>query len=218
MNDHECERLSRYFDDELSAAEAAQIESRIENDAEWRQAYAELDAVRDAVRGYVRTGVERADFGSLWAGIDTEMAESPEPMQAGVRPPQGGPWSKFLHVWGANWATVVTSAVAAAVVAFVVVQMTGSGPNSHSEGTTTVAKSSETRSADPARTPGLVPATDTLRDRNVVIDSVINDGNTTVLISMPAEDEGATVIWLLEDEDEEGDGAGAEPVVDQEPI
>ena len=48
---------------------------------------------------------------------------------------------------------------------------------------------------------------------SVVVDAVSNEGNKTVLISQPAEDEGATVIWLLDEEE-----ADDRPLDGEDPI
>jgi hypothetical protein len=46
----------------------------------------------------------------------------------------------------------------------------------------------------------------------VYVDAVSNQGNQTVLISMPAEKTGATVIWLLDEEDEDTQLEGEDPI------
>ncbi len=46
----------------------------------------------------------------------------------------------------------------------------------------------------------------------VYVDAVSNPGNQTVLISMPADNEGATVIWLLDEEAE-----GTQPLDGEDP-
>ena len=52
----------------------------------------------------------------------------------------------------------------------------------------------------------------TTDERNVVVDSVSNEGQKAVLVSMPAEDEESTVIWLLDDEKTEEPLDGEDPI------
>jgi hypothetical protein len=47
----------------------------------------------------------------------------------------------------------------------------------------------------------------------VIIDAVTNEGDKTVLISMPADEDGSTVIWLIDEEQAE-----PEPVEGEDPI
>ncbi|MCA9537318.1 MAG: hypothetical protein KC620_00435, partial [Myxococcales bacterium] len=94
------------------------------------------------------------------------------------------PWSRLRAWWSRNWTPVLVSAAAAAAVAFWISR--GAGP-------------------------GAADAPDNAGP--IAIDSVSNEGNKTVLISMPAEDGGATVIWLLDEESDDG-----QPVDGEDPI
>jgi anti-sigma factor RsiW len=107
--------LSAYLDDELTVAERAAIETRLESSAEWRDELAEVRAARDALRGLpereppagfwdsVRVHVETDDDG---AAVDDAVV----PLSAAPSHPRR------------KWAWVAASAAAvAAVVAIVVV-------------------------------------------------------------------------------------------------
>ncbi len=88
--------------------------------------------------------------------------------------------------WAAHWTPVLVSAAAAAAVAFFVVRAIGPGGEEGPTG-----------------------------NGQVAVQGVQNDGNKTVLISQPAEDdEGSTVIWLLDEEQDEGAAApqGEDPI------
>ena len=50
-------------------------------------------------------------------------------------------------------------------------------------------------------------------DGDVIVDSISNEGNKTILVSMPAENGESTVIWLVDEEDED-----EAPVDGEDPI
>ena len=58
-----------------------------------------------------------------------------------------------------------------------------------------------------AKDDGLVASDDA-----VLVDAVSNEGSKTVLISMPSSTEDSTIIWLLEDEEDELPTLGEDPI------
>ena len=209
MNDHDQERIGRYFDGELSDAEAALMERKLDQDPAWRAALDEMEGCRSATRGYIEEAVKSVDFDAMWSGIETRLpAAVPEVAAAATN--QGsivGPWRRLQRWWSANWTPIVVSAAAAAIVAVWVTHM-AKEPDSID---------GATRSGPLATGPKPVPAGELVPVSSVVVDAVRNDGNSTVLISMPVEEGGATVIWLLEENEENG-GAGDSPPDSEEPI
>lgn len=213
MNDHDLERIGRYFDGELSAAEAALMERRLNEDPAWRVALDDLERCRGAVRAHIEDSINAADFSSMWTGIEAQLTEAPAKAAATQQTPRNpavGPWTRLRRWWSANWTPVVVSAAAAAIVAVWVTHATNE-PESV-DGSTRVGPMATGSKLVPGGGAGeLVPVS------SVVVDAVRNDGNSTVLISMPVEEGGATVIWLLEENEGNGE-AGNNPPDSEEPI
>jgi hypothetical protein len=129
----------------------------------------------------------------LRAGIDADVDAADfgslwERVEAGLPAPAPRPGlgERLRAWWAAHWTPVLVSAAAAAAVAFFVVRALGPGGEEGPIGAGQVA-----------------------------VQAVENDGNKTVLISQPAEgDEGSTVIWLLDEEQDPGAAApdGEDPI------
>jgi anti-sigma factor RsiW len=112
--------LSAYLDGELTAAERAAVESRLEASAEWRAELAEVRTARDALRKLPARDAPAGFWDAVHAGVvaaedDVHDAEDPDvvvPMTTAVA--KAHPRRR--------WAWVAASAAAvAAVVAIVVV-------------------------------------------------------------------------------------------------
>lgn len=195
MTEQDIELLARFVDGELADADADAFAHRLEAEPALAEAHADLIGMRSFLQADVQAAVERADFSSFFERIEAqlpaEMAMSaaeaaPTVAKPAARAPTAPSAWERIRTWvGRNWGPMLIGAAAAAAVAFFV---TRGGTPGALEGPT-----------------GTGP---------VVVDAVTNDGNKTVLISMPAEEEeeGATVIWLLDEEDD------AQPLDGEDPI
>lgn len=194
MTEQDMQLLERFVDGELPVGEIAAVEQRIAAEPEWTEAHADLVALRDILRADVSAAVDAADFSGFFAGIEARLGDAPPAVEASPVPAREAPtveaseglWGRLRTWWGRNWAPTLIGAAAAAAVA--VWAMAPGRDVGGGEGATEVAGS-------------------------VVVDAVSNDGSKTVLISQPAEDEGATVIWLLDEEE-----ADDKPLDGEDPI
>lgn len=195
MTEQDQELLWRYFDGELPSEEATAFAARLADDAELATEHAMLEQTRELLRADVSEAVAAADFTNFFAGVQAAIGDEPVAAvarEAAPTPAVSAPaaaesfGARFAAWWKAHWTPVVVSAVAAGVVAFLVVRGGGvpTGEN------------------------------DALTTGPVQVDAVRNAGNQTVLISQPSEEGAATVIWLLEDEEEPEDSStmGEDPI------
>ncbi len=196
MNEQDMEMLERFVDGELPPDEIAAVERRIADEPGWSAAHADLINLREILQADVAAAVDAADFGDFFARIEARLPDeapaveaSPVAAREAATPsnPEAsdGAWSRLKGWWARNWTPALIGAAAAAAVAFWV--------------------------ASPARDDGGEGVTEVAGA--VVVDAVSNEGNKTVLISQPAEDEGATVIWLLDEEE-----ADDKPLDGEDPI
>ncbi len=194
MNEQDQELLWRYFDGEMPSEEASTFAQRLADDADLSAEHAMLEQTRDLLRVDVEHAVDAADFSNFFDAVQARIGDEPAPAPISEPAPvpaerpaeTPGLGARIAEWWRAHWTPVVVSAVAAGVVAFLVIR---------------------------AGVPGAAD-TDTLTTGPVTVDEVRNSGNQTVLISQPAEDGSATVIWLLEDEEEPEDSSakGEDPI------
>lgn len=193
MTENTTEMLGRFIDGELSPDEAAAFEKQLADDAELAADQHDFMALGALLRSESEPVVEAADFSGFFAGIESQLGDvAAAPAEAApiaaraapAEPEAEGLISRFTNWLTGNWMPLAVGAAAAAAIAFWATRpATPVGPD------------------QPA-----VAGT-------VVVDAVSNDGNKTVLISQPAPDEeGATVIWLLEDEDEDQPETGEDPI------
>ena len=189
MSEHDSDLLERFFDGELPAEKAAEVARQLEADEALAAELTELSTLRTMLREHITEGVQAANFDGFFDGISAALAEAPAPRAEAAPSPARAPaasestWDKLRAWWGRNWTPVVVSAAAAAAVALIVVRAGGPGAES----------------MDGVET-----------DAPVVVEAVSNDGNQTVLISSPADEAGgATVIWLLEEEQVDQDDPDA---------
>lgn len=192
MTEQDTQLLERFVDGELPPDEAAAIEQRIAAEPDWAEARDDLLALREILRADVAAAVDAADFGDFFTRIEARLGEESPAVEAApvaARPASAEPggWARLKAWWGRNWAPVLIGAAAAAAVMLWALRSTETGAGDR-EGGVEVAGS-------------------------VVVDAVSNEGNKTVLISQPAEDEGATVIWLLDEEEDDAQlPAGEDPI------
>ncbi len=192
MTDQDRDALLRFVDGQMPQDEATAFEARLALDPELQAEAEAWSAVGDALRRDTAEIVAAADFSGFVDRVTAEIAAAPaagpEPTPA-ARPsaPAEAGWDRLRAWWGRSWTLVVGSAVAAGVAALVVTR--AMGPGATGAGVAGVDEGIETSAP-------------------VAVEAVRNDGNQTVLISSPAADEpGATVIWLLDDEADEGDAS-----------
>lgn len=185
MNDHDIELLERYVDDELSSDEVEVVERHLADDETWAAAHVELLALRSILRDDVEAAADAADFGGFFAAIEARLPAE-QPAQAAVETPsrptpaEPGLWARLREWWSRNWTPVLLGAAVAAAVVF---WLTGGNPQSRPD-----APMVAEHGGDQAP---------------VVIDAVSNEGDKTVLISMPSDEGGSTVIWLLDEEQQD---------------
>jgi negative regulator of sigma E activity len=213
ISERDEELLNRFIDGELSAEEAAEFEARL-------SASEDLAAVRDefvqmgsALREHVATELNDVDFSGFFDGVIARLdpEESPAvesaPTAANVETLESGVFSSLKAWWSDNWTPVLVGAAAAAAIAFWIGQGTNPTPvptpdvakaPAESTATKSIVASDQPREAKPA---------------NVVVDAIRNEGNKAILVSQPVEDDGAMVIWLLDEEEEE-----EQPVDGEDPI
>lgn len=200
MNEQDLQQLERFVDGELPADEVAAIEARIAEDDGWAEAHADLLALRHILQDDVAAAVEAADFSDFFARIEAQLPDgapaaaveaAPSPARAAPAEPEEGLFGRIKRWFGQNWLpTAVIAGAAAAVAVWAVAPGAGQDPT------------------NPANESGGAAVAGA-----VVVDQVDNNGPQTVLISQPAEDEGATVIWLLDEEE-----ADDKPLDGEDPI
>jgi anti-sigma factor RsiW len=104
--------LSAYLDGELTDAERAAVETRLQSSPEWREELAEVRAARDALRGLPERDAPAGFWDAVHAGVEADDEATDDDV--------------VVSITGSHprrrWAWVAASAAAvAAVVAIVVV-------------------------------------------------------------------------------------------------
>ena len=180
MNDEDLELLHRVLDGEVSSEEAAEFEARLENSPELAGEREELMQLSAMLRQDISAEVDAVDFSQFYAGIEAQLPDevfapsvAQEPAPTLARAPDETSLMDRVRAWFQRSWTPLVVGAVAAAAVAVWVM----------RDTTPV-------DASPDNGP-------------VYVDAVSNQGKQTVLISMPAEESGATVIWLLDEEDED---------------
>ncbi len=189
MSEIDYELLSRFVDGELPEAERGDLEKALGENPELAAQRDEILGLGALLREHTAGRVEQASFEGFWQGVETQLSAAPvaAPAPASAAPvaEQAPALLDRLSGWlRAYWLPVGVSAAAAAALAFMVTR------------------------------PGVEPA-EPAAGGPVAVEAVNNSGDQTVLISQPAEDdEGATVIWLIEDDEDEEDPStlGEDPI------
>jgi len=203
MTDHENELLNRFLDGELSDADREEFENRMKDSSELVAMRDDFEVIGAMLREHISCESEVADFSGFTAGIDRLIdLQEPAPTAAfessvtriNEDKTVAGPSNLLARAeswWRRNWTPVMLGAAAAAAVIFFVVK--------------------------PAEPPtGLQPNDEVAAatgNNGVVVDSISNEGKKTVLVSMPAQQDESTVIWLLDGEEDD-----QEPVEGEDPI
>jgi negative regulator of sigma E activity len=203
MTDRENELLNRFLDGELSDVGREEFEHSMRENSDLVAMRDDFEVIGAMLREHISCESEVVDFRGFAAGVDSLIGlEEPAPTAAYESTPQSkvqtpsAPESNLVvraqSWWRKNWTPVMLGAAAAAAVLFFVMRPA----NSVDPG-----EQSSTQVASGAGTNG------------VVVDSISNEGKKTVLVSMPAQHDESTVIWLLDGEDENQDPAeGEDPI------
>lgn len=199
--------LYRHFDGEMTDAETSAFAERLATEPALAEELALLETGKSLLSDHIAFETDAADFdgffeavsakiGNLDVALESAQKTASEPAPTPARPAgarETGFGGRIAAWWKQYWTPVLVSAGAAAAVAFFV-----------------------TRSSTPATAPDAPTAEAGVAAGSVTVDSVENDGNLTVLINQPmGDDDGETVIWLLEDEEGETD---ASPDSAEDPI
>lgn len=171
------EVLSRYLDGVMDESEAQAFVTQMASDSELKAEHDTLVLAKVLLR-HEAEKFDQMELSNFFEGIEAQIANepAPAPAQAERSPAQAPAPGGLIAWWRKYWTPIVAAAATAAAIAFFVSRP--AGPNA----------------GDTVEVAGGA----------VVVDSIQNTGNTTVLISNPVDDGGATIIWLLDDEDDEG--------------
>lgn len=187
----ETSQSERYFDGVLSPAEAAAFEKELADSDTLKAEMAMLSLTREFLQSSSEAELENVNFDGLFERIQQELPAQKQ-MEKAVPTPaptqsEPGMGERVRQWWRTYWTPVLVSAAAAAAVAFLI-----------------------TRAATPAALDDDEAPT---FKGYVAVDEVNNEGPKTVLISQSAEEEGATVIWLLDEEDSDDTApTGEDPI------
>ena len=190
MIERDQERLHRFLDGELSPSEQVDFERELAQNPELAQMRQEFEGVGHMLRGHIEDELNAVDFSSFYAGIEAQLPVAAAVEGAGISVPVSTEPAtetvgEQVRSWWSNlWVPVMVGAAAAAAVAVFALN----------------------RPSDPTAPGGVVP-------QHVVVDAVSNEGSKTVLVSMPVEEDDATVIWLIDGEEE-----GQTPLDEEDPI
>lgn len=203
LTERDHERLERFVDDALPTDEAAAVERQIEAEPAWAEAHAELLTLRAILQDDVEAAVERADFGDFFAAIEARLPAAVEAAPSPAARPKRAKRAaheryrdRVIAWWRRNWPPVLLGAAVAAAIAIWV---------------------TATRAPEPS--PAAVPVAEKgAEGAPVVVEGIKNGGDKTVLVSQPADDEGATVIWLLDEEQVDEEQAPPKPAGGEDPI
>lgn len=208
LTERDHERLERFVDDALPADEASAVERQIEAEPAWAEAHVELLALRAILQDDVEAAVEAANFDGFFAAIEARLpaasaASAVEAAPSPARPARIKRGSaeryrdRLVSWWRRNWTPVLLGAAVAAAIAIWV---------------------TATRAPQPS--PAAVPVAETGGGEAapVVIEGIKNGGDKTVLVNQPVDDEGATVIWLLDEEQVDDEQTPPKPTEGEDPI
>jgi negative regulator of sigma E activity len=190
MIERDQELLHRFLDGELSSSEREELEREMAQNPELAQMRKEFEDVGRMLRGHIEEELNSIDFGSFYAGIESRLPAAVTSGAAVVAPTrpvmsrEEGMSEQVRSWWSRLWVPALVGAAAAAAVAIFALNRPV-GPTVHD---------------------GVTP-------QNVVVDAVSNEGNKTVLVSMPVDEDDATVIWLIDGEEE-----GQTPIDEEDPI
>ena len=181
------ELLHRFLDGDLSPEEQSELDAFLAEDPELAESRNDLTEIGTMLRSHINHEVDAVDFTDFYAGIEGRLGEEAAPTPAVERAPvveeSPGLLEQVRSWFSDNWMPAVVGAAAAAAVGFWVV---GAGDSKGDAG---------------------------VDGSPVVVDAISNEGNKTVLVSMPTQEGESTVIWLLDSEEED-----QAPIEGEDPI
>ncbi len=181
------ELLHRFLDGALSSEEQAELDRYLADDPELIEARNDLSEISAMLRTHIAEEVDAVDFNNFYAGIEARLGEEAAPVPAAEPAPTPAVSQpglfEQLREWFADNWVPVAGVAAAAAVAFFVVGTDESTGGAGADGGA------------------------------VVVDAISNEGNKTILVSMPSQDGESTVIWLLDnEEDDQAPLEGEDPI------
>ncbi|MEE2786614.1 MAG: RseA family anti-sigma factor [Myxococcota bacterium] len=186
MSEREYEQLNRYLDGEMEPSERDAFTKTINSDEGLKVDHSEFSAIGELLREHVADEVQNVDFSSFFAGVESQIEkEGAEPVPASPETESAGGQVERPRPTASWWSKFWAPALLGAAAATVIVFF--------------------------AMNRGDVPTA--AAPQQVVVDAVSNDGNKTVLVSMPVNEDHATVIWLIDGEKED-----QEPIDGEDPI
>ena len=208
MTDQDFERLSLYLDDALPPDEAAEVAARIASDPEWATTHRLLRRSGEMMRARADEAVATVDADALFARVNAELdrrAAGEARAQAARADAERPGLLRWLSTLLSPPVMLGLAGAAAATAFFVLRQ---SAPETPPEGKSALVgltpPAPTTRVAQAPTAASVGPA-----EMIVAVEGVESEGVKTVLVSQPAED-GATVIWLLDEADAGAGSAGAQ--------
>ena len=198
MTEREHELLNGFIDGELGDEEQAEFERCLEENPDLALMRDDFLSIGTMLRTHIGEESEAVDFSGFMAGLDARLDKEPAPTPAqlpeakSVTPPahDQGLLERLKVWWRQNWGPMMIGAAAAAAIMVYAL-----------------------RSEVPTQGTNPVQVAAGQADGDVIVDSISNEGNKTILVSMPAENGESTVIWLLDEEDED-----EAPVDGEDPI
>ena len=185
MSERDHDQLNRYLDGEMDSAERESFGQVLRENTALQRDHAEFESIGQLLRVHVSDELQDVDFSNFFEKIEAHIdSEGIEPVSNEGDVQRIAP--QVAAPPSANWWTKLwaPALVGAAVAAAVVFFVMN-------------------RSDAPMST----------TPQQVVVDAVSNDGNKTVLVSMPVSEDHATVIWLIDGEKED-----QEPIDGEDPI
>jgi anti-sigma factor RsiW len=188
MSEREDELLNRFLDGELSESDRPEYERYASQNPEFAEMRDDFSAIGEMLRAHVDAEETAMDFSGFAANIDHRLNQEPAPTAAFgvderetriVEPQPPSSFGDQIRSWWQQFSTplLIGAGAAAAIMFFVM------------------------RADTPVEPQGAQMASSATAE--VVVEAISNEGKKTVLVSMPGEKDESTVIWLLDDEDDD---------------
>ena len=185
MSEHDHEQLHRYLDGEMDSAERNSFGDTLSQDSALQTDHMEFGAIGQLLREHVADELQDVDFGNFFEKVEAHIdAEGIEPVSNVAAVQQ--PKTQGPSISPSRWWSKVWAPALIGAAAAAAVIFFAMNRNDAPMGAT---------------------------PQQVVVDAVSNDGNKTVLVSMPVSEDHATVIWLIDGEKED-----QEPIDGEDPI
>lgn len=196
--------LMRLADDEVTAAERAELEAALAASPDARDKLAALGHLGEAIRGDLELAADAAEprLDRLWAEIDKRIdLEAPAPRPNTVLPaPEPGLWARFGRWIDTYRGHVLTGALSAGAVAAIALVMR---PDPHVIEKQTPAPPQI--AVKPPVTPTVEPDTMVATHTPAEVEELdVADGTSTVFTIEGDDGEQTTVIWVTPEDTLEG--------------